>query len=414
VGGLGSAEAENGKMRNSTAASATRRSLALSGLSVAVILGLAGCGSIDDALFGPDSLLGSSTSDQSQAQTPAPAAGQSTAGTLPGAPQGTMPSTGGEEAAATATAGITPITIDPGTDTGTGVNHTIQSLRSEVSATQDKIMSEAQQLAELKSAAIQYSTQYHESKARISARLQLGTTRGNPELVTEWNNAQAGLDSLTTNINSLNALGTEIANQSSTAHFELNTIQSTFNVSGAVDEDHHQLSVLRDETDQIIVLIDSLLSSVSDTVERQTTYVANERASLTTLANAIKDGSFYGDLGSAMTGSVASANDFGGPIGGPALVTIRFDHPNVAYQQILYTAVAQALQSRPGSDFAVVAVSPTRGSAAAVQLAQTAAERHARDVVRSLNDMGVPASRLDISSSTDPGVADSEVRVYVR
>ena len=99
---------------------------------------------------------------------------------------------------------------------------------------------------------------------------------------------------------------------------------------------------------------------------------------------------------------------------GPALVTIKFDRAHVDYQQILYTAVAEALQSRPGSGFAVIAVSPTRGTAAAVQLAQTDAVRHARDVVRSLSDMGVPANRLNMSSSTDPGIGASEVRVYVR
>ena len=171
--------------------------------------------------------------------------------------------------------------------------------------------------------------------------------------------------------------------------------------------------MLRDETDQVIVLIDSLLTNVSDTVQRQTTYVANERSALTTLASAIKDGSYYGDLGGPMGGGAPAGFGAGGP-SGPALVTIRFDRSRVDYQQILYTAVAQALQSRPGSSFAIVAVAPTRGTAAAVQLAQTEAVRHARDVVRSLSDMGVPANRLDLSSSTDPVIGASEVRVYVR
>jgi len=375
-------------------------------------LGLAGCGSIDDALFGSD------TSDQAAAPAegaaPAPAAAapeQPAAGTLPGA-EGTMPPSAGPSGGPATSAGITPVTIDPGSNTGTAVSQTIQGLRQEVSGVQDKLLAEAQQLADLKASAVQSSQQYHESKAAIAARLQLGTTRGNPELVAQWNTSQAALDAMTVNINALNALGTQLADESSAAHFALNTIEATFNVSGAVDEDHHQLVVLRDETDQIIVVIDSLLTNVSDTVQRQTTYVANERASLTTMASAIKAGTYYGDLG-APVGGVAPAG-YAGPASGPALVTIRFDRSHVDFQQILYTAVAQALQSRPGSSFAVVAVSPTRGTAAAVQLAQTEAERHARDVVRSLTDMGVPANRLDLSSSTDPGVSASEVRVYVR
>jgi hypothetical protein len=374
-------------------------------LLLGTTLGLAGCGSIDDALFGGDTGDQGAAPADTAAQASAPSAGM-----LPGAApsEGTMPQASGPVAS-----GLTPVTIEQGQDTGTAVSHTVQSLRAQVAGIQDRILAEAQQLGELKGTTFQSSQQYHEAKASITARLQLGTTRGNPELVAQWNSSQSALDAMTANINSINALGTQVSDQASAAHFALNTIEATFNVAGAVDEDHRQLVVLRDETDQIIVLIDSLLTSISETVQRQTTYVANERASLTTLASAIKSGSYYGDLGGPAN-SVAPASYVGGPVSGPALVTIKFDRSHVDYQQILYTAVAEALQSRPGSGFAIVAVSPTRGTAAAVQLAQTDAVRHARDVVRSLSDMGVPSNRLNMSSSTDPGIGASEVRVYVR
>jgi hypothetical protein len=86
----------------------------------------------------------------------------------------------------------------------------------------------------------------------------------------------------------------------------------------------------------------------------------------------------------------------------------------VDYQQILYAALNQALQNRPGANFQVVAVSPTRGTAASVQIAQSTARRHAQDVMRSMTDMGVPATRLAVISTTDPGTTVSEVRVFVR
>ncbi len=101
------------------------------------------------------------------------------------------------------------------------------------------------------------------------------------------------------------------------------------------------------------------------------------------------------------------------PSGAP-LVTIRFDRASVDYQQILYTALAQALQSRPTASFDVVGVSPTRGTAAAVQQAQTNARRRSQDVMRSMMDMGVPANRIGLSATTDPSVAAVEIRVYVR
>jgi hypothetical protein len=412
-------------------AAGTRRSLALFGLVAAMALGLGGCGSIDEALFGGP--------DQAQ-PTPAPQQSSGMQGTLPS----TMPSDAGTQAqssgstggytgggsmagtlptqsssssitvAGSTSASITPVAIEQGNDTGTIVAHTIQSLRAEITGLQDRIVGSAQQLGELRGAGAQSAGDYHEAKAHITTRLQIGTTRGNPELVSEWNAAQSSLDTLTANINSLNALGTQVADESSRAHYVLDTVQATFNVSGAVDEDHRQLKTLEDETSQTIVLIDRLMMEVSDDVQRQTSYVANERANLTTLAAAIKNGELYGaELGSGMIAS--SAPSYGAPVGGgAALVTIRFDHASVDYQQILYTALAQALQTRPGASFDVLAVSPTRGTAAAVQLAQTEAQRHAQSVMRSMTDMGVPATRLSVSSTTDPSIGASEVRVYVR
>ena len=408
-----------------TGYSAAGRSLALFGLMTVAALGLSGCGSIDDALFG-----GSDQTAPSAAPAPAPSNMQGTLpSTLPsdtgasnyagsgggGSMAGTLPSQGPSSSSVTVSnsASISPITIEPGTDTGTIVAHTISSLRGELTTLQDRIVASAQQLGDLKAQGGQSAADYHEAKAHITTRLQIGTTRGNPELVSEWNTAQSSLDTLTTNINSLNTLGTQVADESSRAHYVLETVHATFDVSGAVDDDHRQLKTLEDETNQTIVLIDRLMMEVSDDVQRQTSYVANERANLTTLAAAIKNGELYGaELGSGMIATAAPS--YASPASGAALVTIKFDRSNVDYQQILYTALAQALQSRPGASFDVLAVSPTRGTAAAVQLAQTEAQRHAQSVLRSMTDMGVPATRLSVSSTTDPGIGSSEVRVYVR
>ena len=206
---------------------------------------------------------------------------------------------------------ITPVSIDPGSDTGTAVSKTIASLRTQVSGLQGSLSQNAQRLADLRNAGAEAATAYHEAKAHITTRLQIGTTRGNPELVNEWNTAQAALDQLSGDINGLNALGTGVAGDASTAHYSLDQITATFNVSGAVDEDHRQLSVLEDETNQTIVLVDRLLTEVSDDVQRQTAYVANERANLTTLASAIKNGELYGaDLGSPMMSASAGGRRY--------------------------------------------------------------------------------------------------------
>lgn len=372
-------------------------------------LGLAGCSDVDSMLFGD-------SGSQPDAGTPVAGGAPESSGVstpTPTSPAPVVMASAGTGISAT----ITPVTIEPGSDTGTAVSKTVATLRAQVSALQGSLMGNAQRYMDLRGSGANSAGAYHESRARITTRLQMGTTRGNPELVQEWNRAQSALDQLAGNINGLNALGAAVASDASTAHYTIDQISATFRVSGAVDDDHRQLSVLQDETNQSVVLIDRLLSEVSADVQRQTAYVANERANLTTLASAIKNGELYGaDIAAPMmaasVGGTRTAS-YSAPSGSP-LVVIRFDRDNVDYQQILYAALTQALQTRPGAAFSIIAVSPTRGTATAVQLSQTAAQRHAQEVMRSMTDMGVPASRLAVASQTDPSVAASEVRVFVR
>jgi len=364
-------------------------------------LGLSACAQIDN-------MFEDGGSDMSASDAAAPTAADAAAAPAPSANLPPPPASGGIAPVAT----ITPVTIETGPDTGTQVNKTIQTLRSQVAGLESKLGANAQRLAQLRNNGAGAATAYQESKARITARLQIGTTKGNPELVSEWNSAQSSLDTVSANINQLSALGTDVTGDSSTAHFALDQISATFNVSGAVDEDHRQLQLLEDETNQTIVLIDRLLKEVSDNVQRQTAYVANERSNLAILSNSIKSGELYGGT-PGLTAAAASSNLQFASSGTP-LVVVRFDRPNVDYQQVLYAALNQALQSRPNANFQVVAVSPTRGNAASVQMAQTTARRHAQDVMRSMTDMGVPASRLNVASSTDPSAASSEVRVFIR
>jgi hypothetical protein len=356
-------------------------------------LSLAACSDID-SMFGADNTYmaeAPTASDAGMASPPPPVASAAVPGAAP-------------------VATITPVTIDAGPDTGTAVSKTVQSLRAQVSGLQQKLAANAARFADLRNSSAGAASSYQESKARITTRLQIGTTRGNPELVAEWNSAQGQLDALSGNINAMNALGTAVTNDSSTAHYAQDQISATYNVSGAVDEDHRQLRLLEDQTAQTIVMIDRLLREVSEAVQRSTAYAATERSNLTTLSASIKSGELYG----AGLSVPASFGGTAGAGGGSPWVVIRFDRPNVDYQQILYAALNQALQNRPGAGFQVVAVAPTRGTAASVQMAQSTARRHAQDVVRSMTDMGVPATRLNVASTTDPGANASEVRVFVR
>src|SRR5262249_37873552 len=81
---------------------------------------------------------------------------------------------------------FTPVAVSPGTDTGTAVSHSIADLRSQLEGLESKLAANAQHFTDLRNSGAQAAGSYQDAAAHISARLSGGTTRGNPELISEW------------------------------------------------------------------------------------------------------------------------------------------------------------------------------------------------------------------------------------
>ncbi len=82
----------------------------------------------------------------------------------------------------------------------------------------------------------------------------------------------------------MNQLANDVAANAAMSNYLLESTRATFGISGAVDEDHAQLRVLEDEVNKTTILIDRLLSELTEDITRQTNYLAEERANLNTLA----------------------------------------------------------------------------------------------------------------------------------
>ena len=311
-----------------------------------------------------------------------------------------------------------PVGVSPGADTGTFVGRKVVELRSELQRLQDGVSSHNSELQTLRAGMVANSQTYHNTVGGVNARLQVGTTPGNPILVQQFNAAQDLLDALNSDIAGMNKLATSISGMSTMSAYLAESTRAAFGVSGSVDEDHRQLTILSDEVDQTVILIERLLDEVADDIRRQSGYVAQERSNLNTLAAGIKAGEIYG----ASLSNVASAAKGPGPIAGSPmdttgrrpLVVIRFDRDKVPYQQALYNAVGQVLERRPDAAFDLVAVAPTSGGTARVALNSTKARRQAEEVLRSLVEMGLPPARVAISAKTSSGSKSNEVHLYLR
>lgn len=310
----------------------------------------------------------------------------------------------------------------PGQSTGTFVGNKVVQLRDDLRRLQESIRQHNGDLQQIRQRTISNAQTYHQSGASIRSRLQVGTTPGNPMLVAAWNESQRLLERVNADIGDMNDLSNRVAADAALATYLLDATRAAFGLSGAVDEDHRQLEVLEDDVNRTVVLVDRLLIELSDDIRRQSRYVANERNDLNTLSLAIKNGEFFGtSLASRAYGLSDNAAPAAAPSGPVSaldarrpLVVIRFDRPNVNYQQALYTAVSRALERRPDATFDLVAVTPSAGETAKVALDASKAKRNAQAVLRSLTDMGLPPSRVALSATTSASAASQEVHLFVR
>ena len=313
-----------------------------------------------------------------------------------------------------------PTGVTPGTPTGTEVGRKVNDMREELRQVQGSISTHNSALQQIRAKIIQDSQRYHGTIAAVNSRLQIGTTPGNPILVQQFNSAQTDLEKLHEDVDEMNKLATSVAGTSTKAAFLSESSRATRGISGAVDEDHRQLSVLEDEVDRTVVLIDRIIKEVSTDVRRQTNYIAGEKANLNTVGASIKTGEIYG----ASLGQIAKdAQDRANPVAAGAahdpggrrpLVVIRFDRTDVPYQQALYSAVSRVLERRPDAVFDLVAVAPAVGGAAREAVNTNRSRRHAEGVLRSLVEMGLPPSRVAISTRTLAEARVNEVHLYLR
>ncbi len=360
--------------------------LSLASISMMV---MSGCTFSSDALF--PSLFGS---DSQEAAT---ASYQNT---------GTLPELG--------TTNFEPIEVSEGSQTGTFVGQKVVSFRNELTQLQSSIRSHNEELQKIRSSVISNAMQYHKTIGSIEAKLQVGTTPGNPNMYALLQSAQTNIQTMNINTDALNQLSARAASDAAMTSYLLDSIRAAYGVSGAVDEDHRQLRILENETNQTSILINSLLSEVNADVARQQQYVASARNYIIDLNSAIKVGS-YGVSNAPLSSSVVSP---AGPmlvnnsaaVSGKPLFVAKFNKSKVNYHEGLKRAVSNAVAKKPGVRFDVVAVAPVNGS----QMSKTNAQKNASEIFQEMINIGVGADKISLSSRTSADAASSEVRIYVK
>jgi len=394
------------------------RGILFGALSSAIILSLAAC-----------------ANDEPWPPAPAPAA-EAPAPAAPAAPQGAMmdPGAGGLAPAPAFNASGTvsapksarpPLStvapdiadLPPFTYTTTAIAPKVRAVRDDYNGLLLSHRERTVELARIRTASVEAARAYHGTTAAIEARLQQGTTPDNPILSQQWSTAQAALTGLGNEVVAMNRLSADIAADVRRGGYIQNKIAATLKLPGALDEDHRQLHMMEDALDGEISRLNNMLADVTDELQRQSAYVANEQANMQTMRLAIKNGRLYGtslanvayNTRSGPSGSAASVAPGSAP-----LIVVRFDTPNPNYEQALYNAMSRALERKPDAQFDLVAVSPEIGDPAQSELTKNQTKAYAQTVLNSITDMGLPSNRLRLSSASSARASTSEVHLYVR
>jgi len=357
-------------------------------LVLGMSLALGGCSFASDALFPSFS---SDTSESAAAVAAPPPPTESSAGTLFSSTPVPAP------VASTSYRGTT------------AVGQRVEQFRGEFEQLKANASTHGQQFNTARSQTVANANAYNAAVGAIRARLQIGTTPGNPELLALWQEAQSQLTASDGDLSIMNQLSSLVASDAGAAGYLLDNVRSAFTLSGAVDEDHRQLRMLEDELGQTNIVIDRLLQGLNNDISRQQQFITNERNGLVDLAAGINVGGMYvaGGSTAAHARQIAPASTPASFTDRKPLVVIRFDKADVAYEPALYQALSRALERRPDAVFDLVAVSPSGGNT-------NAARRNAENVMRSMTNMGLPSEQVIMASMNNPSATTAEVHIYVR
>jgi uncharacterized phage infection (PIP) family protein YhgE len=259
---------------------------------------------------------------------------------------------------------------------------------------------------------------FNAATGAVKTGLQSGRQPGDSALLGQWSDAQATLARIDSNMAKLVTLSVQSSQDASFADYIADSAKRAHALQGSTAV-QDRLATIQADAVATAGAARAQKTEVGAEIDRQTSDVTRERAGLMQLASAIESGTLYpGSKGAtarlAATPPALPAPPPGKFDGRKPLVVIRFDQPNVRYDEPVRKAAALALQRKPSTIFDIVASAPAEGAPNAVASAREKSKSDAEAVIRSLLDAGVPTNQLTLTLAAPRSGAGSEVLIFVR
>jgi hypothetical protein len=287
-------------------------------------------------------------------------------------------------------------------------------LQGELEQIKARVANRDASLQQIRNGIVRDASAYQTATGAVGSGLQSGKPSGDPALLGQWTNAQAALARMDGSMAQLVALSVQSAQDASFADYIADSAKRALALEGSV-ADQERLTAIQTGAAATVAAARRQKTAIGAEIEKQTVDVTRERAELMQLASAIEGGPLYPKVARAGNPhSLSPASPPGNFDGKKPLVVIRFDQPNVQYDQPVRKAAALALQRKRTTIFDVVASAPADGAPDTAASAREKSKADAEGVVRSLMNAGVPSNQLTLTLATPQTGAASEVRIFVR
>lgn len=174
--------------------------------------------------------------------------------------------------------------------TGTTVGCQVAEIKKNLEMLESQIATTIQGTREIYENAILNVNHYHKTIGLIEAKLQLGTTPANPQLVELRNKASQQLNQIVATIEVMKGLAQNIAQSSTQVNSLAAQVNQTLYLPGAVDEDHAHLILINDQLRQVGENVRRTLSVVQTNIGRQTEWLTAQGLHLENLSRGIEAG----------------------------------------------------------------------------------------------------------------------------
>ena len=313
------------------------------------------------------------------------------------------------------------------------ISDRVSGFEGEIAQLNEAVVQDRQALDQSRQEREQLSSSFYQQVSAIEARLQAGTTPGNPELTASWTEAQSALSQLDDSVSKLSDLSAKISADVSAADNLATRTRAAFSLPGALEADHATLADIHTQATIDSQLLAPVASEVAYDVTSQTDALTNQHHSLLTLSSEIEAGQLLGPGAAAEAPPPASASDSVAAAERPPAVepkptqaraparhisknpiVIGADQSPAQYEPKLYQSISALIKQSPNLSISLVGVLPAGGPPTSQALAAEAVRRKSDAVARALVSYGIPRDHIYVSASKSGDEAGGEVWIYPR